>query len=315
MRLAFFGTPDFAVPCLEALLRSNDEIACIVTQPDKPKGRGQELEPPAVKKAALLLAPSIPILQPPSVRKPPFAPELAKFAPDLAVVVAYGKILPVDLLTTPRLGCINVHGSLLPRWRGAAPIQWAVLAGDKFSGVTTMQLDEGMDTGDMLLKREVPLAEDETAGSLFERLAPVGADLLIETIDKLKKGSIKPTPQNHAAATHARMLEKDDGRIDWTQTAVEIDRKVRGMSPWPGAFTTADGKLLKVHRVRLEHRHSKPPHPAGSIFAGKPNEMHVACGQGVIVLVEVQLEGAKRMPAEEFARGKGAKLTTLGATR
>lgn len=299
MRVAFFGTPDFAVPCLEALIASGHEVVCVVTQPDKPKGRGQEVQAPPVKEVAMRAG--IAVLQPASVRKPPFVGELARFAPDLAVVVAYGKILPKDLLETPKKGCINVHGSLLPRWRGAAPIQWAVLAGDELSGVTTMQMDEGMDTGDMLLTREVKLAPDETAGSLFARLAPVGASLLIETLAKLD--SIPRVKQDESKATHARMLEKEDGRIDWTKPAREIDARVRGTNPWPGAFTTAGGKLLKIHRVSWDREAGEPGRLAGT---------RVGTGDGTVTLLEVQPEGGRRMTGEEFARGRGASLTRLG---
>ncbi len=304
MRIAFFGTPDFAVPCLAALIAAERDVVCVVTQPDKPKGRGQEMQAPPVKEVSLRAG--IPVLQPASVRKPPFAPELAKFAPDLAVVVAYGKILPKELLETPPRGCVNVHGSLLPRWRGAAPIQWAVLAGDEKSGVTTMQMDEGMDTGDMLLTREVTLAADETAGSLFAKLAPVGAELLLETLDRIEKGNCPRTKQDESKATHARMLEKDDGRIDWSRPAREIDRHVRGMTPWPGAFTHAGGKLLKVHRVSVS------PEPARGAPGTLTGGVHVATGEGTVTLLEVQPEGGKRMSGQDFARGRGASLEKLG---
>lgn len=316
MRVVFFGTPDFAVPCLRAILDSGRHtVAAVVTQPDKPKGRGQELQPPPVKELAV--SRGIPVLQPASVRKPPFAPELASLAPDVAVVVAYGKILPPDLLAVPKHGCVNVHGSLLPRWRGAAPIQWAVIAGDRVSGVTTMQMDEGMDTGDVLLVRELPLAPDETAGSLFARLAPLGAELLLETLDGLEKGTLSRTPQDGAKATHARMLEKEDGRIDWKKTAVEVDCHVRGMSPWPGAFTVyGGGKTLKVHRVhvtRTEIGDTDDRLQEGSVFATK-DAVEVECGRGRVALDEVQAEGGKRMSAVEFWRGKGAGITLLGGT-
>ena len=313
MRVVFFGTPDFAVPCLQALLDSGrHSVAAVVTQPDKPKGRGQELQAPPVKELAV--AHGIPVLQPASVRKPPFAPELAALAPDIAVVVAYGKILPPDLLAVPKHGCVNVHGSLLPRWRGAAPIQWAVIAGDRVSGVTTMQLDEGMDTGDILLTREVVLAPDETAGSLFARLAPLGSELLLETLDAMEKGALTPTKQDASQATHARMLEKDDGRIDWKKTAVHVDCHVRGMSPWPGAFTRfGGGKVLKIHRVHVtatEIGDTDDRIAEGSVFASK-GLVEVECGQGRVALDEVQAEGGKRMSAIDFWRGKGAGITFL----
>lgn len=308
MRVVFFGTPDFAVPCLKALLASRHSVVAVVTQPDKPKGRGMELQPPPVKEVAM--AAGIPVLQPPSVRKPPFAPELAALAPDIAVVVAYGKILPPELLAVPKRGCVNVHGSLLPRWRGAAPIQWAVIAGDATSGVCTMRMDEGMDTGDLLLTKEVTLAPDETAGSLFHRLEPLGAELLMETLDRLEAGTIPPQKQDSSNATHARMLEKEDGRIDWTKAAREVDSHVRGMSPWPGAFTSAGGKLLKVHRV-LVTSHDEP-HPASGTVQASKEQVEVLCGRGRVALLEVQAEGGKRMSAIEFWRGKGSGITRLG---
>ena len=314
MRIVFFGTPDFAVPCLRALLGSGrHEVVAVVTQPDKPKGRGRETQPPPVKEVAV--AAGIPVLQPASVRKPPFAPELAALAPDVAVVVAYGKILPPEILAVPKHGCVNVHGSLLPRWRGAAPIQWAVIAGDEVSGVSTMRMDEGMDTGDVLLTREVRLAPDETAGSLFARLAPLGAELLLETLDRLQAGTVAPVKQDASKSTHARMLEKEDGRIDWAKSAVEIDRHVRGMSPWPGAFTTASGKLLKVHRVEPGAEAESADAPDGSVpgtVHATKDRVEVATGRGRVALLEVQAEGGKRMSAVEFWRGKGAAIGRLG---
>lgn len=309
MRIVFFGTPDFAVPCLRALLAGGKhEVAAVVTQPDKPKGRGREMVPPPVKEVAV--AAGIPVLQPASVRKPPFAPELAALAPDVAVVVAYGKILPPELLAVPKHGCVNVHGSLLPRWRGAAPIQWAVIAGDAVSGVCTMKMDEGMDTGDVLLCREVPLAPQETAGSLFERLAPLGAELLLETLDGLAAGTLVPVKQDAAKATHARMLEKADGKIDWAKPAAEVGHHVRGMSPWPGAFTTyGGGKILKVHRVEVSPEESGAG--PGVVVRGK-DAVEVGAGRGRVTLLEVQAEGGKRMSAVEFWRGKGASIERLG---
>lgn len=313
MRVVFFGTPDFAVPCLEALRASRHEVVAAVTRPDQPRGRGRELAASPVKEVAARAG--VPVLQPPSLRNPPFAPQLARLAPDVAVVVAYGKILPPEVLAVPAKGCVNVHGSLLPRWRGAAPIQWAVLAGDETSGVVTMRMDEGMDTGDVLLAREVRLAPDETAGSLFARLAPLGAELLLETLEGLERGTLVPVRQDAAKATHARRLEKADGRIDWRRTAREIDRHVRGMSPWPGAFTTgAGGKVLKVHRVLVRHEETpvaRARFRPGTVHAGK-GAIEVECGRGRVALLEVQAEGGKRMSAVDFWRGKGAGIAVLG---
>src|SRR3954468_10077695 len=234
MRIVFMGSPDFAVPCLEAVLET-EEVVAVVCQPDKPAGRGQKLTAPPVKVRAE--AAGLPVMQPVSVRKPPFLDELKALAPDLAVVVAYGKILPAEVLTVPRLGCINVHGSLLPKYRGAAPIQWSIIRGERETGVTLMQMDAGMDTGDMLGKRVLAIDEWVTAGQLHTRLAPLGAELLVEGLAKLKAGTLEPQKQDDAQATMAPMLTKDTGRVDFTAGARAVRDLARGCDPWPTAWT------------------------------------------------------------------------------
>ncbi len=315
MRIAFFGTPDFAVPCLEAVVRAGHDVAVVVSQPDKPKGRGQAVEPSPVTRAAERLG--LTVAQPASLRNPPFAPVLAAKMVDVAVVVAYGKILPPDLLAVPPRGCVNVHASLLPRWRGAAPIQWAIVAGDRTTGVTTMKMDKGMDTGDLLLSKEVEIGPSETGGTLFGKLSRLGADLLVETLEGLRDGRVRPTPQDSSRATHARMLTKEDGRVDWSRPAAEIERRVRGLHPWPGAFTGAAGKTLKLHRVEVGTGDDGLRAPAGGAVPGSVlgvagDALAVAAGDGVLSLVEVQPEGGRRMSGAEFARGRGAGVARLG---
>ena len=244
MRIVFMGTPDFAVPCLQAVLDDGHEVCGVFTQPDKPKGRGYTLTPPPVKELALKY--NLPVYQPNSLRTGEAYEILKELAPDLIAVVAYGKILPKEILDLPPMGCVNVHGSLLPKYRGAAPIQWAVLNGDKVTGVTTMFMAEGMDTGDILLTEETEIPENETSGELFDRLKDMGARLLVKTIHGLEKGELTPIPQNEAEATHAPMLSKELSAIDWNTSAWEVHNKVRGLSPWPTAHTMFRGKRMKV---------------------------------------------------------------------
>ena len=336
MKLVFMGTPDFAVPALCALHEAGHEIACVVSQPDKPKGRHGQLSAPPVKEKALSLG--IPVLQPEKASDPAFIEEMRRTAPDAIVVAAYGKILKQALLDIPRYGCINIHASLLPRWRGAAPIQWAVIAGDRTAGVTTMQMDAGLDTGDMLLKREIELAPDETGGSLFERLSALGGPLIVETLKKAEDGSLLRTPQPKTGMTYAPILKKEMGDIDWSKSSEEIERLVRGLSPWPGTFSSLNGKTLKIHQAVLldveqksgqltEEPQREKQHPVGALehtvsdAAGKavPGRMliegerlFVVCGDGMLELLEVQLEGKKRMTAAEFLRGAGRLVHEAG---
>lgn len=297
MRIVFMGTPDFAVPCLKRLIDLGEEVVGVFTQPDKPKGRGYQTAPPPVKELALRCG--LPVYQPAKMRDGEALAVLQELRPDLIVVVAYGKILPKEILDLPPLGCINVHGSLLPRYRGAGPIQWSVINGEAVTGVTTMYMDVGMDTGDMILKAETPIGEEETAGELFDRLCLIGADCLADTLALLKAGKAPRTPQDEAQATYAPMLTRELARLDFARPARELHNLVRGTSPWPTAHTAFRGKLLKVHRARVAEGFSGEP---GVILDGK--RLIVGCGEGALELLEVQQEGAKRMSAADFMNGK-----------
>lgn len=296
MRVVFMGTPDFAVPSLQKLLDAGFEVCAVYTQPDKPKGRGHKLQAPPVKELALRH--EIPVFQPASLRKEEVQQELQSFQPDVIVVVAYGKILPKAVLDLPRLGCINVHGSLLPKYRGAAPIQWTVINGDGTGGVTTMFMGEGLDTGDMLLKAETPVGAEETAGQLFDRLKDLGADLLLETLEKLEQGTLTPIPQNEEDATHAPMLSKELSVIDWSKPARELHDLIRGLNPWPSAYSYLDGKKLKIHASRVAEGSGE----AGKAFS-KDGNLLVYCGKDALELTEIQTENGKRMDGKSYLLG------------
>ncbi len=304
MRIVFMGTPDFAVPCLQRLLEDGHEVPAVFTQPDKPVGRHAVLTPPPVKQLAL--SHGIPVYQPTKMRDGTVAALLRELAPDCLVVVAYGRILPQEILDVPPRGCVNIHGSLLPRYRGAAPIQWSVIRGETVTGVTSMFMDAGMDTGDIIDTLTTPIGENETAGELFERLAPLGARLLSTTLAAIADGTVTRRPQNDAEATMAPMLEKAMGRLDLTRPARELHNQVRGMNPWPGAFCTAGGKTLKIHETRVAAGSGVP----GTLLCADP--VTVACGEGALQLVTVQPEGKPRMAAEAWLRGarlpQGARL-------
>lgn len=308
MKIVFMGTPDFALPSLKALIDRGHEIACVFTQTDKPKGRGKKLAFPPVKELAL--SHGITVYQPASLKKEAdeYLPILKEIAPDVIVVVAYGKILPPEVLNVPRLGCVNVHGSLLPKYRGAAPIQWTVLNGDKVGGVTTMLMAEGLDTGDMLLKSSVEVGENETAAELYERLSYIGADLLTETLDKLENGEITPEPQSDSDATLAPMLSKDMCAIDFTKSCEEVHHQILGLSDWPCASTMLDGRRLKVYRSEIADTKCCGKQP-GEIVNEK--DFTVACGTGTIKLTEIQAEGSKRMKSADYLRGKPVKKGTV----
>ncbi|HTX74886.1 MAG TPA: methionyl-tRNA formyltransferase [Terracidiphilus sp.] len=305
MKLVFCGTPRFAVPSLEALLEAGHEIALVVSQPDRPVGRAQELTAPPVKQTAL--AAGLPIVQPDKIRNnEEFRAQLEAIAPDAIVVVAYGRIIPPWMLTLPRLGCINLHASLLPRYRGAAPIQWAIAMGENVTGNTTMLLEEGLDTGPILLQQALAIAPEKTAVELFEELAVGGAPLVVETLSRLEDGTLQPRPQDHARATLAPLLQREDGRMDFaSRTAIELMNRWRGFQPWPGAFSFWTGKKLTVHRMQatdapVAARTNSEP---GSVWVDD-QRMIAACAQDTwLDLVEVQLEGKKRMTAAEFLRG------------
>ncbi len=298
MRIVFMGTPDFAVPSLEKLLEAGHEVTLVVTREDKPKGRGQQMAFSDVKLCAVTH--NIPVYQPRSLRNNEEAlATIAAENPDVIVVVAYGRILPKEILDIPPYGCVNVHGSLLPRHRGAAPVQWAVLCGDKEAGVTTMQMDAGLDTGDMLLRSRRPLTDTITAGELFDQLAIDGAELLIETLEALEKGTVTPIPQDERLATHAPMLDRSYSPLDWNKTATELHCQVRGLHPWPGATCLYNGKTLKIHVSAVGEICDAVP---GTVVALKP--LTIACGAGTsLQLLEVQYEGAKHMKAADFLCG------------
>ena len=296
MKVVFMGTPDFAVPTLKKLYECGHEVAAVFTQPDKPKGRGYKLTPPPVK--VIALEHSSPVYQPESLKKQPEMWEILKdIAPDCIVVAAYGKILPKQVLDIPKFHCVNVHGSLLPKYRGAAPIQWSVLNGDEETGITTMLMGEGLDTGDILMQRSTHIGENETAAELFDRRA----DLLIETLGKLEKGELTPVKQDESLATYASMLTKDMCMIDFNKPVKEVHKKICGLSDWPCAVTTLDGKRLKVFRSEII-RDKKANQSAGTVVDTRTFE--VCCADGVIKLTEVQAEGSKRMKAEDYLRGK-----------
>jgi len=306
--MVFMGTPAFACPILEALLVRADPVVGVVCQPDRPRGRGLGVSAPAVKRLAE--ANRLPVLQPERLRDAAFQDALRALAPDLVVVAAYGKILPRAVLDLPPRGCINVHASLLPRHRGAAPIAWSILAGDTVTGVTIMAMNEEMDAGDILLQRETPIAPDDTGGTLGERLARLGAAAIGEAIDGLQAGTLRPVPQPAAGVTFAPRIEREHCRLDWRRTAIELERQVRALAPSPSAFTTLGGKLLKVHRAAL----ATDTGPAGQVVAAGPDGLVVAAGTGALRLLEVQLEGRRRLSAAEFLIGhRLAPGTCLGA--
>ncbi len=298
MRIVFFGTPDFAATALEALVASEHHVVGAVCQPDKPAGRGQHLAAPPVKSAALRAG--VPVAQPVSVRKGDILDILGEWDPEIAVVAAYGKILPPALLALPRHGCINIHASLLPRYRGAAPIQWAIARGEAETGITLMQMDEGMDTGDILLQRTTPIAATDTGGSLHDRLAKLGAEAMLEALDAIATGTATRQPQNDAEATYAPMIRKEDGHIDWQRPAVEIERLVRAFDPWPSTFTFVGERRLRIVRARVDATASTAS--PGTVLDAR-ERLAIATGAGLLLLEEVQLEGRKRLSAAEFLRG------------
>ncbi|RHO62267.1 methionyl-tRNA formyltransferase [Butyricicoccus sp. AM05-1] len=303
MRIVFMGTPDFAVPSLQALIDAGHDVCAVYTQPDKPQGRKQILTAPPVK--TLALEHDIPVFQPNTLKNEDEQARLRELAPEVIIVVAYGKLLPKAVLDIPPHGCINVHGSLLPRWRGAAPIQWAVIAGDEMAGVTTMQMAEGLDTGDMLLTYETKVGAKETAGELFDRLAQSGAELLTQTLVKLDE--ITPRPQDDAQSCYAHMLDKQMAVIDWNKSAHEIDCLIRGLNPWPIALTTLSGERLKVFAAEKANGRGEP----GTVLEADPKKgLTVACGEDALKLTEIQLVGGKRMKATDFLRGHAIEVGT-----
>ena len=309
MRVIFMGTPDFAVPSLRALAEADYDLVAVVTQPDRPKGRGKKNTSPPVKEAAVSL--KIPIFQPAKIRDPDFICALRDLSPDVIVVVAYGRILPKDILTLPEYGCINVHASLLPKYRGAAPIHWAVINGEKLTGITTMFMDEGLDTGDMILRETVPIHDDDNVGALHDHLAVLGAELLIKTLGLLRCGCAARLPQA-GESTYAPMLKAEDELILWEMPAGDIHNQIRGMDPWPGARTTLHGKVLKIWRAVLLEGNGSAFTPGQIISAGSDGII-VQAGKGRLKISELQLQGAKRLYSSEFLRGTPlARGTVLG---
>lgn len=306
MKIVFMGTPDFSVPVLEALA-SHYQVTAVVTQPDKPKGRGKAVAMSPVKEKAIEL--DIPVYQPVKARDPEFIQMLQELGPDLIVVVAFGQILPKSILSLPPMGCVNVHASILPQYRGAAPIQWAVINGEKESGVTTMMMDEGIDTGDMLEKMSLSLSPDETGGSLHDKLSRMGAELILSTLKKLEEGTIKRTPQTDENSCYAKMLKKSMGDIDWTMDAVSIERLIRGLNPWPSAYTRWNQKTLKIWKAQVLDDEYEGA--CGEVVYSDKKAIYVKTGRGTLSLEELQPEGKKRMDVEVFLRGYPIEMHTV----
>ena len=298
-KIIFMGTPQFSVPGLKALHENGHDVALVVTQPDRPQGRGRKVTPSPVKAAATELG--IPVIQPSAVKTAEFADQLKTYQPDFQIVIAYGRILPESVLAIPQFGTINIHASLLPKLRGAAPIHWAVINGEQETGVCSMLMDKGMDTGDVLLSAPEPIKPDDTAGSLHDRLAAKGAKILIETLKKFAERTIQPIPQDSSLATYAPMLNKDDGLINWNQSAGSIERFIRGVTPWPGAYTFSGEIRLKIFQsTPIEVEVSEAP---GTVLRGFPDELRVATGDGVLSILEIQGASGKRMTIREFLMG------------
>lgn len=307
MKVIFMGTPDFSVGTLEALVEAGHEVVLAVTQPDKPKGRGKEMQYTPVKECAMKY--NIPVYQPVKVRESKCVEKLREYDADIMVVVAFGQILPKEILEMTRYGCVNVHASLLPKYRGAAPIQWSIIDGETVTGVTTMQMNEGLDTGDMLLKVEIPIEEKETGGSLHDKLAEAGAKLCVETLKGLEAGSITPIPQGESTTAYAKMLDKQLGNIDWSKSAVSIERLIRGLTPWPSAYTNWQEKVMKIWDARaLEGGYSAVP---GMIVKVEKDAFYVQTGDGILQVCELQIPGKKRMDAGAFLRGYQVKESEM----
>ncbi len=304
-RIIFMGTPDFACPTLQSLIERGENLVAVVTQPDRPKGRGQKLMPPPVKELAEKHG--IPVYQPPKVRDPGFVDVIRELKPDVIVVVAFGQILPKALLDIPPQGCINVHASLLPRYRGAAPLNWCIINGETETGVTTMLMDVGLDTGDMLLIRKTALDENEDIQSLHDRMSTMGADLLVETLDRLLTGDLVPQPQDNTASCYAPMLKKDDGIITWDADARTTHNQVRGLAVWPGACTVIDGQVLKIFRTSIGSGSGEP----GTVLQAAKGRLEVACRSGSLFLQELQLAGKKRLDCTSFLAGYPVSVGTL----
>lgn len=300
MRIIFMGTPDFSVGTLEALIEAGHEVCLAVTQPDKPRGRGKEMQYPPVKETALKYG--IPVYQPKKIRDAQCAEELKKYNADVMVVIAFGQILPKSVLEMTQYGCINVHASLLPKYRGAAPIQWSIIEGESVTGVTTMQMDEGLDTGDMIMKQEVPISADETGESLHDKLAEAGAKLCVKTLEALEAGTAVFEKQGESPTAYAKMLTKELGNINWADSAVKIERLIRGLNSWPSAYTHWEGKVMKIWRACAQREGSSNVRP-GTVTAVGKDDFTVQTGEGLLRVYEVQIPGKKRMETGAFLRG------------
>ncbi len=306
--VVFMGTSPFAISSLRALKDLGFRISLVVTTPDKPKGRGLQLSSPVVKEEALRLG--LPLIQPESIKDQGFIEKISAISPDFIVVAAYGKILPPQLLSIPKKAPVNVHASLLPKYRGPAPIQWAIINGERKTGVTTMIMDEGVDTGPILLQREIEMLPDENAEELEKRLSIIGGELLIETLDGLFSGAIKPIPQDHEHASYARFIKKEDGNIDWHMDAEAIHNRIRGLQPWPGAYTFIGETMLKIYVSKVIDREVSSIFP-GTVIAAEGNGLKVATGKGIIAILEIQREGKRRLPISEFLKGFPIKAGTI----
>lgn len=302
MKIIFMGTPDFAVSTLEALINSKHEVCAVFTQPDKPRGRKMIMTPPAVKVCAESNA--IPVYQPDSLKNSDALQIISEYDPDVIVVAAYGKILPKEIIDYPRFGCINVHGSILPKYRGAAPIQWSVINGDSETGITTMLMNEGLDTGDILLIEKTPISTDDTASSVFDRLSDIGAQLTLKSLKLLEKGEITPIKQDESLSTYAPMLDKSISEIDWNKDALTVHNLVRGLYDWPIAHTFFKGKKLKIYKTNVSALSGNP----GEVVSVSP--LTIACGNGSVEVLELQLEGKKRMDYKSFLMGHPIECTT-----
>lgn len=307
MKIIYMGTPDFAVAPLEAILKAGHEVTAVVTQPDRQKGRGREVQYSPVKECALSYG--IPVLQPLKIKEKDAVEELRKYPADIFVVAAFGQLLSEEILNMPRLGCINIHASLLPAYRGAAPIQWCVINGEEKTGVTIMQMAKGMDTGDILLQKEVVLDEKETGGSLFDRLMETGAELIVEVLPKIEAGELTPVVQKEELATYAGKITKDMGNIDFVKSAVTIERLIRGLNPWPSAFTHYKGKILKIWEADVVSECANAENPVpGTVIAMDKESFTLATGEGALRIRSLQPEGKKRMSCAEFMRGYEVKV-------
>lgn len=306
MKIIFMGTPDFAVNSLEAINDAGHEITLVVTQPDKPKGRSGALQMSDVKQCALKLG--IPVFQPEKIKDPAAFAKLKEYECELIVVAAFGQIIPEEILKFPKYGCINVHASLLPRLRGASPIQTAILEGDAETGVTIQQMGVGLDTGDILSQSRIPIDKDDTGGSLFDKLADLGAELVVKTIEDIGEGRIRPCPQDEDKASYAKKIDKSMGRIDWNMDACEIERLIRALDPWPSAFSSLEGRMVKIWKAQTVPGTDAAP---GRVTDVRKDGISVACGSGLLIIKEIQLEGKKRMPVHDFLLGYDLKPGAL----